>query len=264
MKVVFDIGGTKTRVAAVTKDGLGSVIRKPTAEVLSDELENLLSLMHEVAGGETIDAAIGGLPGTLTLDGKILFMPHFPQWNGFAFAEELSKRLNASARIEHDANLGALGEYIYGAGKGAKRLAYLALGTGLGIGNIVDGEIMSPSVGFEAGHQIVDYEKRVGIDETIGGRALKMKYGKRAEDLPREVYAALTPLFAAGIFNTALHWLPDVVVLGGSLMNEENGFRLAEIENAVRELPPLLAKFPEIKKATLGDDANLWGAVALA
>ena len=263
MKIVFDIGSTKTRVAKVVGADIGPIERMPTPQKPEEGIETLAALVAKVGGGEKVEAAVGAIPGTPNTDGSILFLPHRPLWDGFPFSAQLSKSLSADVRVEHDANLGALGEALYGAGKGVHSLAYLAVGTGLGVARVVEGAIVSPVTGFEAGHQIVDISRGIGVDETVGGDGILKKYAVRAEELPRETYDELTKIFAVGIYNTILHWLPDVVVLGGSLMNEENGYRLADITAAIRSLPPLIAKFPDIRRGTLGDAANLHGARAL-
>jgi predicted NBD/HSP70 family sugar kinase len=168
----------------------------------------------------------------------------------------------APVTVLHDADLGALGEAVYGAGKDFRAVAYAGIGTGLGMGLVVEKKLVHEPFGFEAGNQIV----RVGelsLSKTISGNALKMRFGKEPKDLPREVYEAMTPLLATGLYNTLLHWVPDVLILGGSLMNEENGYRFENIKSFLENIPRPLPALPPLRLSALGDDANLYGARAL-
>jgi hypothetical protein len=90
-----------------------------------------------------------------------------------------------------------------------------------------------------------------------------MRFGKEPKDLPREVYEAMAPLLATGLYNTMLHWVPDVLILGGSLMNEENGYRFESIKSFLDNIPRPLPTLPPLRLSALGDDSNLYGARAL-
>lgn len=264
MKILFDIGATNTRAAAATESGVGEVVFSRTAEDPRAELEVLQALAEKILGNERPESAFGCIPGTPRADGTVLFTPNLPQWKGFPLGGEFSKRLGAPVFLEHDASLGALGEAIYGAGKGPENIAYFGIGTGVGAGRIVNGAIDAPIRGYEAGHQIMDAVHGISLDDMVSGRAITARWGVHPKDASREVYDELTAILAAGIYSTILHWHPDVFVLGGSLMNEENGYRLADIIEALKDFPPFFESLPDIRLAALGDASNLWGARALA
>jgi glucokinase len=260
MNLLFDIGATNTRVAAAAETGIGEVFSAPTADDPEKEVALLAELFEKAGKG---DAAFGGIPGTPGMDGSVLFAPNLPKWKGFPLSGKLSALVGMPVSLEHDASLGALGEAVYGAGKGAERVAYFGIGTGVGAGFAIGGAIQSPVTGYETGHQIIDAARGLSLDDTVSGRAVEKRAGTPPGEAPRALYEELTDVLAAGIYNTALHFMPDVFVLGGSLMNEENGYRLADIAAAVKALPPYVSP-PDIRLASLGGASNLWGAKALA
>lgn len=257
MSILFDIGGTSMRMA-VGKDGIVSQVQKiPTPEYPKDAIAELIRYRNEVSP-ESADA-YGGIAGVIE-DGVVRSSPHLPGWNGFPFAEAL----RMPGRIQNDAELAALGEATYGAGKGYGLVAYLGIGTGIGGANINHGEVAPHASGFEPGHQVLDVEKGDTFEGLVSGHALEKRFGTPAHELPREIYDALTPTLAAGIYNVLLAWSPEVLVLGGSLMDDEDGYRLADIEEALARIPSVLPELPPLKKALLGDECGLYGALALS
>src|SRR3990167_11312363 len=87
---------------------------------------------------------------------------------------------------------------------------------------------------FEEGHQIMDVKEGRELEELVSGRAFEKRYGVHPSKAPREGYAEMTPVLAAGIYNMILHWSPEVFVLGGGMMNEDNGYRLSDITSALK------------------------------
>ena len=262
MKVVFDIGGTSMRAASAESGKLGEVRKVSTPQTPQEGIPTLAALMRECAVGEPVEAAVGGFPGVVA-GGTIHFAPNLPQWVGCVFAQELSRSLGAPAHVHNDADLAALGEAVYGAGKGSHIVVYAGVGTGIGCGRVVDGRIDSGVYDFEAGHQIVDVKGGVELEALVSGRAFEIRYKVHPSKAPREGYTEMTPVLAAGLYNMMLHWSPEVFVLGGSMMNEENGYRLADIVAALGRLPKVYPKLPELRLAQFKETAGLNGAMAL-
>lgn len=260
-RIVFDIGGSHVRVARADA-ALGDVqkIGTPTAP---EAALAALSLQIERAGyGEPIEA-IGGAVAGVIREGTVLSSPNLPEWKGFALAEALRSRFSTRVEISNDAELEGLGEALFGAGKGFPIVAYMTIGTGVGGARIVGGAVDSRSVGFEPGHQIVDVTQGATLESLVGGAALKRKHGIPPKTLPRAVWNELTPILAAGIWNAIVHWSPHVVVLAGSLLNDDNGFRIADVARAVEKYRSVIPAVPPIRSGVLGDKAGLSGALAL-
>lgn len=260
-RIAFDIGGTNLRVAECRAEGIGPVERMDTPPRPEDAVRALAELARKVVA-EAPTEIVGAVAGVIGEAGMVISSPHLPLWNGFALGDGLSRALGANVRVFNDADLAALGEAHFGAGKGYPIVAYLGLGTGVGGSRVVDGMLDPHAVGFEPGHQIVDESEHATLESLVGGAAIAATYGMQPEKLDRSAWSALTPHLAVGIWNLIVSWSPDVVVLGGALMNEENGFRLAEVTAAVSDLRQVLPTVPPILKGTLEYPA-LHGARAM-
>lgn len=261
MKVVFDIGGTNMRVAGVKEGSLGDEIKVETPANFQSGLSRLQEIIKKAGGDETIEGLAGGMAGVITSEGKIEFSPNLPGWLGSELGGQLRDKVCPKVIIKNDADVAALGEATFGAGQGRQVVAYLGIGTGVGGGRIVDGKIDRGKYGFEPGHQII--ENNSTLEDFVSGGAIEKKYKRTPQELPSETIAELTAKLAVGIQNTILFWSPDVLILGGSLINEGDTYKLADIVSELKKLPKVFPSLPEIKKAQLGNKAGLWGALTL-
>lgn len=261
-EVVFDIGGTAMRVALAGKNGLSDIRKVPTPKSPREGVRALSALARELARGEAIAAAAGGFPGSLS-SGVVLRAANLGEWEDFELSRELSNALDVEVDVRNDAECAALGEALLGAGRGSRFVAYIGVGTGVGCGRIVDGRIDSGVCHFEAGHQIVDIGSGKDLEDMVSGRAFETRFGMHPSEAPRASYDEMTPVLAAGLYNMILHWSPEVFVLGGSMMNEANGYRMEDVKAALGRLPQGHAKLPDIRPAELKDTAGLYGASML-
>lgn len=160
-----DLGGTKIYTALADKEGkILSEIKVPTEAHRGKEhvIKLICDTVAEVqrqagAAGEVLAVGIGA-PGPLDArQGVIHFAPNL-QWRDVPIKAILEKELNLPVAVDNDANLAALGEYVYGAGRGTQHMVYVTVSTGVGAGLILKGELYH-GVGFgagEIGHMIVD------------------------------------------------------------------------------------------------------------
>lgn len=163
--VAVDVGGTKTIVAAV--DGLPSdgfhplrpPVRFATPRDPERFLTTLLRAVNDSLPAGTRPAAVGiGAPGPLEPKTGVIEHSTNLGWRDLPIADLVSRELDGvPVRVGDDGNLGALGEAHAGAGRGADPYAFLALGTGLGVGLIVEGRIVPGAHGTagELGHLAV-------------------------------------------------------------------------------------------------------------
>ncbi|MBK5284750.1 MAG: ROK family protein [Bacteroidia bacterium] len=162
----IDIGGTNTNFGLVDEQGKilaqDSVPTKKFPEprelvkVVSAAISELLTPDSELIG-----AGIGAPNGNF-FSGSIEFAPNM-QWKGIVpLAKYFSEALNCEAVLTNDANAAALGEMIFGGAKGMKDFIFVTLGTGLGSGIVVNGEMVYGHDGFagELGHVIIIPEGR--------------------------------------------------------------------------------------------------------
>jgi predicted NBD/HSP70 family sugar kinase len=231
-KIVFDMGATNTRVARVENGKLGKVSKTSTPKNVDERVRHLLSLIDEA------EKIVGGVAGAEARERMAATLPH--------------------ARVYNDALMAGLGEAVYGAGKDKEIVGYIGLGTGIGTARISGKKI--DAVGFEAGHHLIGEEV---WEEKVSGRVLTEKHGEYPQKLDRKIYDDYIRAVAMGVYNAILFWSPDVLVMGGSLVNEKEGFKVEEIAAATEGINEALATLPPIVKSELGDNAGLYGAMAI-
>lgn len=266
MFVVFDIGGSHTRVG-VSRGGtaLDEVMDKVTQIEYASGLKLVEEMILNLSNGEHLDVVVGGIAGVWDKDKrKIVKSPNLPDWENRDIKKELEDKLGCEVRLENDAALGGLGEAVYGAGAGEKIVAYLACGTGVGGARIVNKKI---DIAAEPGHMITRLNNEAGImnyvtlEGLVGGRSLQLKYGKRIEEIEgQEVWEEIIDNLASGIVNVSVMWVPDIVILGGSLAKSID---MEKLKMAVSQKLTIYPWVPKIVKAKLADQAGLWGGLAL-
>ena len=165
-----DLGGTNTRVGLADENGLLRLERFVTQagegpEQWLKHLGRICAELKESAAKSGL--AIGGLglgtPGILDrARGVVVSSPNLPRWVGFSLADGVSQVCGLPTAVENDANLYALGECRFGAGKGRDDLACFTLGTGVGGGVILGGRILVGALGSagELGHINVEPQGR--------------------------------------------------------------------------------------------------------
>jgi predicted NBD/HSP70 family sugar kinase len=251
-RLVFDIGGTHLRMA-IGNDGVLGVVRKiPTPGSPEGAVEELRSFLE--GEGARLEDVVGGVAG-IVREGVIIDSPNLSSWNGFAFQDALMEALSLPVQIENDAALAGLGEARVGAGKGHRAVAYLTIGTGVGGTLIAHGKI--PHQSHEPGRMTVDGKT---LESLVGGHALEAEFNLRPSELPREVYQERAGVLAKGIYACIEEWSPDIFILNGPLMNEENGFRLSEVEAELKRIANE-EPMPPLVLAVLRDKSGLQGAL---
>ncbi len=168
--VGMDIGGTNSVFGIV--DSRGNVlatdsIKTQQYEKIDDYVDavctKLLTLINTVGGVEKIKGLGIGAPNGNYYKGTIEFAPNLP-WKGvIPLVELFEKRLGIPTALTNDANAAAIGEMTYGAARGLKDFIMITLGTGVGSGIVVNGQLLYGHDGFagELGHVIVNREGRL-------------------------------------------------------------------------------------------------------
>ena len=163
MVVAVDLGGTNVRAALCNMSGqiLNLVSRPTLAYEGSERVFSRISMsIREVGGDWSRVRGIGlGAPGPLDpWRGVILEAPNLPGMANFAMKEALENAFHVPAFVGNDANMAALGEHRYGAGRGVPHMVYMTISTGIGGGIIVDGKLALGWRGFagEVGHQTLE------------------------------------------------------------------------------------------------------------
>jgi predicted NBD/HSP70 family sugar kinase len=262
--------------------------------VADDGMERAARLLADLAleaGGSVEDiSAIGfGLPAPVdTVSGQAGSDAVLPGWRGVNVAEAMSGHLRAPVALDNTANLAALGELRDGALRGVRHGCYLKFSYGVGAGIVLGGEVFRGSAGTagEIGHLTIDENgpicrcgNRGCLDTFVGSRALLSSLAashgplrlrdvvtraldgdlgcrRVIEDAGRRVGVA-----AAGLVNL---FNPEVIVVGGRMAEAGDLILLPMREALDRCAIPSAAATVELRRSTLGDKADVLGAVLLA
>ncbi|MFI1224577.1 MULTISPECIES: ROK family protein [unclassified Streptomyces] len=256
-----------------------------------DRAEVLVKRLIEATGiGPDKVIGIGlGVPGPIDVEsGTLGSTSILPGWTGINPSEELSGRLGVPVYVDNDANLGALGELVWGSGRGVKDLAYIKVASGVGAGLVIDGTIYRGPGGTagEIGHITLDESGPVcrcgnrGCLETFTAARyvlplLQPSHGagltmERVVQLAREgdpgcrrVIGDVGRHIGSGVANLCNLLNPSRVVLGGSLA-EAGELVLGPIRDSVsRYAIPSAARQLSVLPGALGGRAEVLGALAL-
>ncbi len=275
MYLLFDIGGTKLRVAR-SRDGVSfdkySVV--PTPEKFEDGMRLFNEMGDTLREGQVVTGIAGGIAGPILPDHSGLGdARNLSGWARKPLRDTLKKLFEAPVFFDNDTAVVGLGEAHAGAGKGSKIMVYVTVSTGVGGVRVVDGSIDRSAFGFEPGHQIIEANALATLCSSCGeaghlegyisGKSLERRYGKPAHAITDpSVWEEVSRYLAIGLANTILHWSPDTLVLGGSMMNVP-GIPLDRVEFYVKKYLTIFPALPKMKKAALGDLGGLHGGLQL-
>lgn len=293
-----DFGHTHLRVAV---GNLAHQILAEEAEPLDvdasaeqgfDRAELLVGRLLDATGVDRAKVAgVGlGVPGPIDVaSGMLGSTSILPGWSGTQPALALGERIGVPVAVDNDANLGALGELVWGSGRGVRDLAYIKVAGGVGAGLVIDGQIYRGPGGTagEIGHITLDESGPVcrcgnrGCLETFTaaryvlpllepthGTGLTMEkvvaLAKEGDPGCRRVVADVGRYVGSGVASLCNLLNPSRVVLGGDLA-EAGELVLGPIRTSVgRYAIPSAARQLELVPGSLGGRAEVLGALALA
>ncbi len=274
MYLLFDIGGTKMRFA-FSENGIS--FEEPriisTPKNFAEAVEVFHNAGRELARGRKIRLACGGITRALVSGDHSLIDPLHRKNEIEAFRQECEKKIGAPVFFENDSAVCGLGEAVYGAGRGNKIVAYMTVSTGVGGARVVNGRIDESSLGFEPGYQILDMphsfrpqlNREGNLQGFVSGYALEKRFGRKPKEIiDSNIWEELAGELAYGLNNTIVHWSPDIVVLGGSMITGTPAISVPRVATYLKEILHIYHKIPNIKKAELKDLGGLWGALELA
>jgi len=193
-----DLGATNINSLLMSEDGevlardfRPSLGYQGKEKVLSQIFSSIKTLQKEgKKSGVSSFLGIGvGSPGPLSVSKGIIYhSPNIPGWENIPLVDILQKEFNLAVFLENDANAAALGEWWRGAGKGINYLFLLTLGTGIGGGIIIDGNVYHGAwdVGAELGHMVI---KEGGMSCGCGARGCLEAYASATGVVKRTISA---------------------------------------------------------------------------
>ncbi|MGK5627185.1 ROK family transcriptional regulator [Streptomyces sp. URMC 123] len=295
--VGVDFGHTHLRVAVgnlahrVLAEEAAPLDVDASAEEGFDRAEQLVKkLITETGVGVGKIVGVGlGVPGPIDVaSGTLGSTAILPGWAGTNPRDELAGRLGVPVHVDNDANLGALGELVWGGGRGVKDLAYIKVASGVGAGLVINGQIYRGPGGTagEIGHITLDESGPVcrcgnrGCLETFTAAryVLALLHSSHGPDLTmervvrlaregdpgcRRVVGDVGRHIGSGVANLCNLLNPSRVVLGGDLA-EAGELVLGPIrESVARYAIPSAARQLSVVPGSLGGRAEVLGALAL-
>jgi len=292
-----DIGGTKIAVGIIDPDGKVLSRRESPTDAdrgYTEALRRTIEMLRAtaLAANTTITGiGIGSTGPVYPLTGEIGDLSFFPNWKGQNPVRDLAQSFNVKVAMENDADASALGEAGWGAGKNKSRLIYVTVGTGIGTGIILDGQVYRgvDQAHPEIGHQLIDPSGPAclcgfhGCWESLAAGPAMVAWlesnapadyphrasltAKRICELAQEgdewavrAVEREARYLGLGLANLVTIFVPEVIVLGGSVMKSADLF-LEGIRGTIASSCHFVPyEKTELALASLGEDANLIGA----
>src|SRR5688500_5963891 len=274
-----DLGGTQMRMAAVTPEGslTGDVLSVRTGPAFApDDLRRELHALSDQVARRMNGARLAGLgfgtAGVVT-EGPLTQSPHLPRIEGTNVAEIARGAVDCPVTVENDARCFTLAEARYGAGRGARDVCGLVLGTGVGCGVMIGGRLHR-GASAQAGEVYHIQLRGHSIEHFVAGAGIVRGYAAAGGVADAADAAAIAERARAGDGAAIAAWTsfgedlgflceaviglldPEVIVIGGSLARAGDLFKPALLAR--------LAKHPtRIADAELGTAAGVIGAAAL-
>lgn len=298
-----DVGGTKVAAGVVSSEGkLLSRVRHPTIHSAGELIECIARAVREAREGYEVGSVCLAVPGLImSRENHVVFSPNLRVVEGIPLKEELEGRTGLNVTVENDANAAAWGEFSFGAGRDVQHLIFVTLGTGVGGGVIVGGELLegAQGAGGEIGHTTIQATgprctcgNRGCLEALASGTAIERRATQLARKYRDSKLAALakdgisgegiTELahegdeLAVSVLREAGVWLgialasftnlfnPEVIAVGGGAAAAGElilGPARREIQLRARSPSRDLV---EVRPATLGEESGILGAAALA
>ncbi|SDC10004.1 ROK family glucokinase [Shouchella lonarensis] len=300
--VGIDIGGTTVKLALMTTTGeMKKKWEIPTnlidhgryivSEIVESVQAELKSLVLRGAGV--------GAPAFIELETGVVTQAVNLGWRDYPLKEVFTEALNVPVFVDNDANLAALGEMWRGAGDGSNEVLFVTLGTGVGGGIITRGQILHGvhGLGGEIGHitvipdngapcncgkrgcletvssakgmvRLATEQLEAGVDSMLEKEAMTTRHifeaAEAGDALSLNVVKQSTYYLGLALANLANSLNPEKIVIGGGVSKAREQLLVPLRKVFSQYAIPQVATHTEIKLATLGNDAGIYGAVWLA
>jgi glucokinase len=301
-----DFGGTNIKIGLVS--GAGRVVAtrvlssrrygRPAAFVRG--VGEAVPALARSCGVRRLAGVGVGAPGPVDRErGVIHTLVNVPGWRNVALGPQLARRLGCRCLIENDVNLFTLGEWRFGAGRGARNLIGVTLGTGVGGGLVIDGRLYGGSSGAagEIGHMVVDpggprchcgsrgcLEAHVAAGAVVrmGREALRHTTGplrtiarqahgrltsqligraaRQGDRAARRIWTEIGRVLGIGLANVVNLLDPDRIVIGGGVANNWSLFYPVLSRTLRAQALPVPGRRVAVVRARLGDHAGILGA----
>ena len=308
MVLAIDIGGTQYRLAVIDRDGGVKRIQRAKTDAAAGAswmVDRIIEAGRKLTSSGTFTACGVGFGGPVAFDAqRNINSTHVKGWDGVELSSILEAALGLPTVVDNDANLGAFGEYTFGAGRACQHLVYYTISTGIGGGVIINGEIFRGANGQagEMGHvpilsggPICACGNRGCLEAlcsgpSIGRRAIEaldsggkspqlrailrhtgvvtakdvMTMARKGDALATKLVEATAEYLSMGIATTVNTFAPERVVIGGGVARAGR-ILFDPLRRATQDrVMPVHRRSVRIVRAARGDRSVLLGAAALA
>jgi len=277
----IETGGTKTTCAIGSENG--EIIEKETFPT-KQPAETFIKIA-DFFSNKKIDRIGVGAFGPIQVDDKkelygTIFETPKTGWSNVSLLEEIKKFVSTPVVIDTDVNAAVYGEFKWGEGQTHDSCVYFTVGTGIGLGAIVNKKIIHGSLHPEAGHMFVKrhwnetfsggcpYHKDC-LEGLASGTAMKNKWGKSCDDIENEQAWDIEAYYLAqAALNATYAYSPDKIILGGGVMNKKG--LISKIRDEFNYLlngylkKDFIYSDSFITLPGLGENSGIKGAIALA
>jgi predicted NBD/HSP70 family sugar kinase len=296
--VGVDVGRSWLRVALANL--AGEVVLRRQERSQSRDAKKLVAQIGTVVSALAVEASLSaeditytvvGSPGVVDEgSGAMRLAANLSGWSGPGVLDALRERLGPSLAVENDINLAALGEQAHGVGKGVPNFVFVSVGTGIGMGIVIDGQLhrgargAAGEIGFlplgdaEAAGEETNKRRRGSLESVASADAMvanARRLGMRNVVTAKQIFESARennkPALAAvraeaehlanAVAAVASVLDPELVVLGGG-MGRNGDLLIAPMSKQLEKLLPL--RPPPLMVSALGDDAVVLGALAIA
>jgi fructokinase len=283
----IELGGTKSIAVLAKGHTILSRISLPTGDRPQEVVPALVGWLGDQSEGQPLDAIGIASFGPVAVDPSAADFGSIrttvkPGWSGAPVRQLFVEAFDCPVAIDTDVNAAALAEQRWGAARGLGTIAYVTIGTGIGVGIVVDGHTVHGHLHPEAGHLQL---RRFPGDDFAGacifhgdcaeglfsGPALASRFGEPAADVPPDDprWSAAQHDFAQLLYALVVTISPQAILVGGGVGLGCPGL----LEGALRRLPALIGGYlPDldearlrmiVRQAGLGADAGPLGAIAV-
>jgi glucokinase len=310
-RIGVDIGGTNIKIAIV--DLKGHIVYSnsvPTRAEMGYEytVENIKTTIKECLkeSRNSIESVIGigfGLPGQIDSEkGIVKLLPNIPGWVNVPLASIIEKEFNVPVKIDNDVRVATLGELNFGAGKGCKNLVCITVGTGVGSGIVVNGQLVrgASMAAGEIGHLIVERNGgelcgcgntgcleayasgpsivKMAYEYIMGGKSTKYKElavngpitpymvyeaAKQGDAVSKRIFLIVGEYLGIALASVVNLLNPEKIIIGGGVGQAGDLLFDAIRETIKKRALGVSADAVEIVPADLGENAGVIGASLL-
>jgi ROK family. len=296
----IDIGGTKTAIGLVDRDGR-IIFREVFATKGPDEsIREMMGIIDKIIENTRDIQGIGvGSPGPIdSKKGVVVCPPNLPEWRDIPLADILRDRYGVNVLLNNDANAAALGEWLFGAGRGVQNFIYITVSTGIGGGAVLNGRFYEGenANALEVGHATIDYKGprcgcgNYGCFEVMASGTALARFAReavegcsdsilagyeniRAEDV-FEAAKMGDPLavrlvddealyLGVGLTNVINSFNPEMIAIGGGVSKAWDMYYEKMMQVIEERALPTNYETVQVVRAKLGEDIGIVGAASL-